>query len=111
MRTGLIAAIVALTALPAFAQDQPLQLQWKRVPDVSMRQLVDEGYDIKSVLADRTDLADGRFDTLTYILQRGADTYRCIEGGVLDKNGGLQSQVIYCSVLVEPYDGKAKAAG
>jgi len=104
-------ALAATIAVPALAQELPLQLQWRRMPDVTMRQLIDKGFDIKSTTATTETLPAGRYDTVTYILQRGAEVYRCLEGGVLDEEGTLKSQVVYCTVLVAPYDSNAKAAG
>lgn len=104
-------ALAATIAVPSLAQELPLQLQWRRMPDVSMRQLIDKGFEIKSITSSSETLPAGRYDTMTYVLQRGSEVYRCLEGGVLDEEGTLQSQVIYCTVLVAPYDANAKSAG
>lgn len=104
-------ALAATIAVPTLAQELPLQLQWRRMPDVSMRQLIDKGFEIKSMASNSETLPAGRYDTVTYVLQRGSEVYRCLEGGVLDEEGTLQSQVIYCTVLVAPYDANAKSAG
>jgi len=104
-------ALAAATGLPALAQDLPLQLQWRRTPDISMRQLIDQGFEIKSATSTTESIAEARYDTITYLLQKGSEVYRCLEGGVLDNEGTLKSQVVYCTVLVAPYDAKAKAAG
>jgi len=103
--------LAATIALPALAQELPLQLQWRRTPDVSMRQLIDKGFEIKSIASNSESVAAARYDSTTYVLQKGSEVYRCLEGGVLDDQGTLKSQVVYCSVLVAPYDANAKAAG
>jgi len=104
-------ALAATITAPTLAQELPLQLQWRRTPEINMRTLIDEGYEIKSMAASTETLEAGRYDTVTYLLQRAAEVYRCVEGGVIDDQGALKSQVVYCSVLVTPYDANAKAAG
>ena len=106
-----LALATAITGLPVAAQDLPLQMQWRRAPDISMRQLIDQGFEIKSAVSSTEAVAEARYDTVTYLLQRGAEVYRCVESGVLDNEGTLKSQLVYCTVLVAPYDAKAKAAG
>lgn len=103
--------LAILVSTSALAQELPLQLQWRRTPDTSMRQLIDQGFEIKSTTSTSETLPAGRYDTVTYLLQKGSEVYRCLEGGVIDEEGTLKSQVVYCTVLVAPYDANAKAAG
>jgi hypothetical protein len=108
MKTLVAALTLALLATTAQAQD--MQLQWQRDPALSLRGLIDQGFEIKAVLESHAPLEDAQSETLTYVLQHGKDVYRCIEWSVTAKGTMLSSQA-YCLRLVPPYDGKATKAG
>lgn len=112
MRPALAVLSLALLVPSAFAQDeQPMQLQWQKAPDVTLRQLVDKGFEIKAVYQHDTELGSGHSELVTYILQKGSEVYRCFESAIVEVEGQMISQVVQCNVLAAPVDSNKKSIG
>ncbi len=112
MKLHALAIASIILSAPAVAQDEhPIQLQWKQTPGVTMRVLVDKGFDIKAVLEHDIALGSGHNEVTTYVLQKGSEVYRCIESAIVAAEGDMVSQIVYCSVLADPVDANKKSVG
>lgn len=103
-------ALAILTSAPVGAQ-QSVELQWQGSPRLTMRELVDKGFEIKGVVTSRQGDGTGAIDSILYVLQRGSEVYRCREAANFDADGRIQAQSLLCSALVAPFDPHATAAG
>jgi len=90
--------VLTLLSPLVFGQDAPTG-QWKHSP-LSMRELVDKGYSIVSVI-DST--KTGGPDIMTFYLQKPGSIYSCLELHVGDFKKGKREAMFDCLELVQPY--------
>lgn len=99
---GLLACLAAGPAAADHVTDQ-----WLRVPDLTMRELVDQGFEIKSLFVDDASFLFDQTKYFRYVLQRGTEVYECTEAlryGEPGEGLPLEEMRLQCLELVAPFE-------
>jgi hypothetical protein len=106
-------ATLPLLALPALAAG-PSMDQWRIVEGKTMRQIVDDGYEIKSALIDDTTFYYDHVKYWIYTLQKGTDVLECserIQYMTVGETLSVERSDLGCYTLVPPYAVQEELGG
>ena len=102
-RISVVGTALLLFVASAVAAEYPIQ--WKYVPDTTLRDIVKKGYELKTYWHNNDWLIHTTDHSFTeiYLLQKGDSVYRCEEMNQYTKDGKEDVSSINCYELVQPY--------
>ena len=90
--------------ISSFAYANPNTDQWME-SDKSYKDLINEGFDVKSYAMNNIETANGLYILLfVTVLQKDNEIYECQEYQTIDKTIETLNMTLICKELVQPYE-------
>ena len=95
---------IILFVFASFAKANPNSDQWIE-SDMSYKDLIDKGFEVKSYAINNIETANGLYVLLfVTVLQKEKEIYECQEYQTIDKKIETFDMMLICKELVQPYE-------